>query len=117
MQQGRHRPLKIALPQFKETRYVQTDHIRRCQANNTYTLFYLADGEQLLISKPLKEYAELLQLHGFIRTHQSHLVNTRFVKSWLREDGGTLLLDNGEHIPIAKINRERVRALLANPVF
>jgi len=117
LQQGRHRPLKIALPQFKETRYVQTDHIRRCQADNTYTLFYLADGEQLLISKPLKEYAELLQLHGFIRTHQSHLVNTRFVKSWLREDGGTLLLDNGEHIPIAKINRERVRALLANPVF
>lgn len=117
LQQGRNRPQKIALPQFKETRYVQTDHIRRCQADNTYTLFFMADGEQLLISKPLKEYAELLQPHGFIRTHQSHLVNARFVKSWLREDGGTLLLDNGEHVPIAKINREKVRALLASMVF
>jgi two-component system LytT family response regulator len=117
LQQGRNRPQKIALPQFKETRYVLTDQIRRCQADNTYTLFFLADGEQLLISKPLKEYAELLQPHGFIRTHQSHLVNTHFVKSWLREDGGTLLLDNGDHIPIAKINRDKVRAVLANAVF
>jgi len=117
LQHGRNRPLKIALPQFKETRYVLTDHIRRCQADNTYTLFFLADGEQLLISKPLKEYAELLQPQGFIRTHQSHLVNARFVKSWLREDGGTLLLDNGDHIPIAKINRDKVRTMLANTVF
>ncbi|WP_342644766.1 LytTR family DNA-binding domain-containing protein [Mucilaginibacter sp. CSA2-8R] len=117
LQQGRSHPQKIALPQFKETRYVQTDQIRRCQADNTYTLFFLASGEQLLISKPLKEYAELLQPQGFIRTHQSHLINASFVKSWLREDGGTLLLDNGEHIPIAKINREKVRALLAKPGF
>lgn len=105
-------PVKIVLPQQKETRYVSVNHIIRCEADNTYTFFFLTNGDRILISKPLKEYADLLQPHGFLRTHQSHLVNSRFVKSWLKEDGGILLLDNGDHIPISKINRDKVRTAL-----
>lgn len=45
-----------------------------------------------MTSKILKEYAELLKGHGFIRAHQLHLVNVRYIKSWLKEDGSTLLL-------------------------
>ena len=44
-----------------------------------------------------------------IRTHQSHLVNPAFVKSWLKEDGGVLLLLNGDKVPVSKPNREMVR--------
>jgi two-component system LytT family response regulator len=113
----RSRPVKIALPQRKETRYIMADNIRRCQADNTYTFFFLTNEDKILVSKPLKEYADLLQNHGFIRTHQSHLVNTRFVKSWLKEDGGTLLLDNGDRIPISKIHRDKVRTILARETF
>ncbi len=105
-------PVKIALPQQKEIRYVSVNHIIRCEADNTYTFFFLTNGDRILVSKPLKEYADLLQPHGFLRTHQSHLVNSRFVKSWLKEDGGILLLDNGDHIPISKINRDKVRTAL-----
>jgi two-component system LytT family response regulator len=103
---------RIALPQQNEIRYVNTEEIIRCEADNNYTNFFFSDGDQLLISKSLKEYSDLLKPHGFVRAHQSHLVNPKFVKSWLKEDGGTLLMDSGDKIPVSKPNRELVKEML-----
>lgn len=105
---------KIALPQQNEIRYVSVDEIVRCTADNTYTFFNLSSGEKILISKPLKEYSDLLKPQGFVRVHQSHLVNPKFVKSWLKEDGGTLLMNDGNKIPVSKPNREMVKAVLGD---
>jgi two-component system LytT family response regulator len=76
------------------------------------TVFILANGDKILISRPRKEYAELLQAHKFIRTYQSHLVNPVFVRCWLKEDGGILLLNTGDRVPVSKHNRESVKASL-----
>jgi len=105
-------PLKIALPQQKEIIYVLVTNIVRCEADGTYTFFYLKNGEKILVSKVLKEYAELLETNGFIRTHQSHLVNLIFVKSWLKEDGGMLMLETGEKIPVSRPHKDKVRSQL-----
>jgi two-component system LytT family response regulator len=86
--------------------------IIRCEADNTYTHFFLSSNERILVSKSLKEYADLLRPNGFLRTHQSHLVNPKYVKSWLKEDGGVLLLTSGEKIPVSKPNKEAVRQAL-----
>ena len=103
---------KIALPMQSEIRYIPLTEIIRCEADNTYTFFFLANGEKILVSKSLKEYADLLKPNGFLRTHQSHLVNPGFVKSWLKEDGGILQLTSGEKIPISKPNKEAVKQAL-----
>lgn len=105
-------PTKIALPQLQEIRYVQISEIIRCEADNTYTNFFLSSGEKIMISRSLKEYADMLQPHNFIRSHQSHLINPLYIKSWLKEDGGILLLTDGYKIPVSKPNRERIRNLL-----
>ncbi|MDP9081671.1 MAG: LytTR family DNA-binding domain-containing protein [Bacteroidota bacterium] len=104
---------RIALPLFSETRYVSINDIVRCEADNTYTKFILTNGEQVLVSKTLKEYAHLLTGYSFLRTHQSHLVNMDHIKSWLREDGGTLLLKDNTKIPVSKLNRQKVKDILA----
>ena len=103
---------KIALQMQSEIRYVTLSEIVRCEADNTYTHFILANGEKILVSKSLKEYADLLHPNGFVRTHQSHLVNPKYVKSWLKEDGGILLLMSGEKIPISRPNRNMVKLAL-----
>lgn len=102
-------PLKIALPQQKEIIYMLLTNIVRCEAEGTYMFFYLQNGEKILVSKVLKEYAELLENNGFIRTHQSHLVNLTFVKSWLKEDGGMLLLETGEKIPVSRPHKDKIK--------
>lgn len=103
---------KIALQLQSEIRYVALSEIIRCEADNTYTHFFLSGDEKILVSKSLKEYADLLRPKGFLRTHQSHLVNPKYVKSWLKEDGGVLLLMSGEKIPISKPNKHSVKQAL-----
>lgn len=102
---------KIALPQQSEIRYVEIAEIIRCEADDNYTKFVL-DGENILVSRSLKEYADQLKPKGFLRTHQSHLVNPAYVKSWLKEDGGMLQLNNNDKIPVSKPNREMIKEAL-----
>jgi len=61
------KPAKIALPQQGEVRYISVSDIVRCEAQNTYTWFFLSNSDKILVSKPLKEYDELLAPHHFIR--------------------------------------------------
>lgn len=103
---------KIALQMQSEIRYINLSDIIRCEADNTYTYFFLTNSEKIVVSKSLKEYADLLRPNGFLRTHQSHLVNPTYVKSWLKEDGGILLLTSGEKIPVSKPNKETVKQAL-----
>lgn len=107
------KPVKIALPQQQELRYVMIADIVRCEAQNTYTWFFLSNTDKILVSKPLKEYDELLSPHGFIRCHQSHLINPVFVKSFLKEDGGSLLLQNELKIPVSKQKKDYVKERLS----
>lgn len=108
----RFSPSRIVLSLNNETRYIEYEEIIRCEADNNYTIFHLSNNENVLISKPLKGYSDLLTPKGFLRTHQSHLVNPKFVKSWLKEDGGVLFLTSGEKIPISKPNKEVVKLAL-----
>ena len=95
-----------------EIRYVNLSEIIRCEADDSYTHFFLTNGEKIMVSKSLKEYADLMRPNGFLRTHQSHLVNPKYVKSWLKEDGGILLLTSGEKIPVSKPNKEIIKQAL-----
>ncbi|MET0242393.1 MAG: LytTR family DNA-binding domain-containing protein [Flavitalea sp.] len=47
--------------------------------------------------------------YGFVRCHQSHLVNNSHVSRILNEDSGYLVLDNGIKVPIAKQRKAAVK--------
>lgn len=103
---------RIALTTLKETRFIKTTDIIRCESSNNYSTFFLQDGEQLLVSKPIYEYEEILKDHGFIRCHQSHLVNKKFIKSWRKEYGDFLLLFNGTEVPVSRSKKEEMKRVL-----
>jgi two-component system LytT family response regulator len=63
----------------------------------------------VLISKTLKEYDDLLSEHGFERVHQSHLVNGAYVKSYIKKEGGYLVMTDGAHIPVSQRKKERIQ--------
>lgn len=112
LKRGQSETPKIALPTLSEVYYVKTNEIIRCEALDNYTSFFLHDGERILVCKPLKEYAEILLPFQFIRTHQSHLVNIHFIKSYLKEDGGKLLMRDLTKIPISRQKRNVVKEAL-----
>ncbi len=103
---------RIGLTTMKETRFVKTSQVIRCESSNNYSTFYLDGGESILVCKPIYEYEELLSEYGFIRCHQSHIINKSFVKSWVKEYGGYLLLHNGTEIPVSRNKKEAVKEFL-----
>lgn len=111
------KPSRIALPQLHEVRYVEVSDIVRCEADNSYTSFYLITGDEIVVSRSIKEYTDLLKPIGFLRTHQSHMVNILYIKSWIKEDGGALLLVTGDKIPVSKPNRLGVQLALNKSLY
>ncbi|MBO9204441.1 MULTISPECIES: LytR/AlgR family response regulator transcription factor [Niastella] len=102
---------RIALPTAKETRFAKTEEIIRCESSNTYTTFFLVSGEKIMVSKPIYEFEELLADYQFIRCHQSHIVNKKFIKSWVKANGGHLLLYDKTEVPVSRQKREELKDL------
>jgi two-component system LytT family response regulator len=103
---------RIALNTMKETRFVHPAEIMHCESSNNYTTFFITGGEKLIVSRPIYEYDEMLAGYGFIRCHQSHLVNKKFIKSWIKEEGGYLVLQDGTAVPVSRNKKELVKQQL-----
>lgn len=103
---------RMALPSLRETRLVPVATIVRCESDNNYTNFFLISGEEIVVSKPIYEYEELLTPYGFLRCHQSHLVNKSHVVSFIKEDEGYLMLVNGHRVPISRRRKDEVKMCL-----
>jgi two-component system LytT family response regulator len=103
---------KIMLHTFEGMHMVYITEIVRCEADDYYTRFFLQDGKVIMVSKTLKETEELLDDLGFIRTHKSHMVNISFVKTFVRNDGGYLILKNGDRVPVSRRKKEEVLDVL-----
>jgi len=101
-------PHKIVLSTSEKIHIIETDQIIRCESDNYYTNFFLADGKKILVSKTLKENEQLLSDHNFIRPHKSHLVNVKYIKGFLRSDGGYIELTDGSRIPVSRRKREQI---------
>lgn len=102
----------IALSLADKIEFVEISSIIRCESESNYTTFYLKNGEKLLVSKTLKEYDELLTPFHFLRVHQSHLINIREIKSFVKNDGGYIKMKDGSTVSISRQRREMVLAVL-----
>lgn len=98
---------RIALNLQDEVRMVNIKEIIRIEADSNYSTIHLND-EAILISKNLGYYYDLLKDYGFIRTHQSHLINRSFIHKYIKKDGGYLVLKNGDSIPVSRSQKENI---------
>lgn len=103
---------KIALPIGGGYHIVSIKNIVRCQSDNNYTYIFCEDENKILISRTLKEIEELLKDHGFIRVHQSHLINPQFVKGILKQDGGSLIMGDNTEIPVSRQKAKQINRIL-----
>ncbi len=92
--------------------FVKIKDILHCEASGSNTTFFLQDETKITVSKPLKEFENMLESDHFIRTHHSHLVNISQIKRLDKTDGGSVVLSNGVHVPISQRKWEQVLLLL-----
>ena len=103
---------KIGLASQNKVDFVEISRITRCEAANNYTHVFLDSQVKKTISKTLKEFEELLKDHGFIRIHQSHLINTAYIQSYQKSDGGYIRMIDKSIIPISRTRKSEIIALL-----
>jgi two-component system LytT family response regulator len=101
-------PKKISLATSEKIMVVSLDEIIRCESDNNYTTFYLENNSKILVSKTLKYYADLLTEFNFLRVHQSHLINIKYIKEFIKSDGGYLVLNDKKTIPVSVRKRSEV---------
>jgi two-component system LytT family response regulator len=97
---------KIILKTAESIHIVHVKNIIRCEADVNYTRFYLENGEKLLVSRTMKDFAEMLEPAGFFRTHQSHLVNLDHISRFDKTEGGHLVMDDDSIVPVSTRKRD-----------
>ncbi len=105
-------PKRISLHTLEKIAVVNISDIVRCEADGNNTLFYLNSGGRIFVTKTLKEYEKMLAGHKFYRSHQSHLINTDYIKAYIRKDGGYLKMKNGDNVPVAVRKKTELIELL-----
>lgn len=105
-------PKRLALHTLEEIRIAEVSEIIRCESSGNYTIFHFQDGSNLIVTKTLKEYDQLLSDSGFFRVHQSHLVNQNHIASYVKTEGGYLLMSNGHHVAVSLRKKAAVMEML-----
>ncbi len=95
------KPDKISLHTLDKISIVNLDDIIRCESDSNNTMFYLKEGKKVFVTKTLKYFSDLLKPYGFLRVHQSHLVNLQYINAFIKTDGGYLMLTNGKSVPVS----------------
>ena len=98
---------QLVLKTLNDQYIIDIKNIIRCESEGAYTKFFLKD-KTYLTSKNLKYYTEILSEYNFIRTHQSHLVNSKFILKMNSNNYIELNDDANLQIPVSTRKKSEV---------
>jgi two-component system LytT family response regulator len=93
---------KIGISALDGVHFVRLSEIVRLEAEDNYTHFMLKTGDKITASRTIKAYEDTLSQLNFVRVHKKHIVNMNFMKTYIKGEGGYLILDNGDSIEVSR---------------
>lgn len=97
---------KLVLNTQDSIYYIKVSDIISCTADKNYTEINTNDSRKLVISKTLKDVEEMLSGCGFFRSHQSHLINIKYISHYEKGLGGTIIMTDKSRIPVSSRKKE-----------
>jgi len=104
---GNPSEMRLCLPTLKGFIILKLDDIIYCEAERSYTKFYLDGGKTVAASKPLLEYDQVLKDTYFFRVHKSFLINLHHVKEYQRGEGGMVIMSNNDEIEVSRRKKDQ----------
>lgn len=101
------RSKKIIFKTLERVYAISSNEIIRFESDGSYTTVYLSDEKKIVVSRQLKEYEDLLHDSGFLRVHQSHLINIDFLYCFEKADSSIIMKDQSS-IPVSVRKREQL---------
>jgi two-component system LytT family response regulator len=97
---------KIVLKTQENIYLVELQNITYCESDGCYTHVNTTAGDRILISKTLREFDDMFSDSGFYRVHKSYLINLSHINRFEKQEGGFVILSDGNKIPVASRKRE-----------
>ena len=97
---------KMAIPTITGLIFVAIRDIMRLEAKGSYTTVYLNNGDQIMATRNIKEYEDLLPPNIFCRIHNSHIINLHKIQKYNKGRGGFVIMEDGSSIEVASRRRE-----------
>lgn len=104
---------RITLKTADSIHIVLVSDIIYCQGDRSYTTFHLSNEKEIIVSKNLREYEEMLPENQFIRTHQSYLVNLDHIIRYDKSNN-IMRITNDISIPVSTRKKEALLQMLKN---
>jgi two-component system, LytTR family, response regulator len=98
--------MKLCIPSLKGFQVVEIQDIIYCEASSNYTNFYFTNRPVICASKPIHEYEDLLNDSGLVRIHKSFLVNLEHIKEYIRGEGGSVKMSNGQEVEVSRRKKD-----------
>jgi two-component system, LytTR family, response regulator len=104
---------RFAVPTMEGLIMVDSETILYCESDSAYCkIYFINTNKPLVISKTLKEVEEVLRGNDFCRIHHSYLINMKCVQSYIRGEGGEVVLNTGVHLPVSRTKKQDFLSLL-----
>jgi len=97
---------KIALSSHKGIEFISLEEIIFCQAEGSYSSFFLTGDRKIMVSKPIKHFANSLPKDLFIRCHKSFIVQVQHLTHL--DKSGDITMSNGMSVRCAKVKRDEI---------
>ena len=95
----------LTLTSTEGVRFIRMKDIVRLEAHGRYTKFYLANKEDILASRTLGDFEEILSENEFFRIHETHIINLLYIDRFHKGNNYVLLTDKTE-LPLARRRKE-----------
>lgn len=105
---------QLAISTLEGIYFATLDEIIHIDADSSYTRIYLSTGDMIMSSKPLKYFEELLEDYDFVRVHQSHIINLKLIRRYVRGDGGQVIMMNGKEIEVSRRKKDDLLAKISD---
>jgi two-component system LytT family response regulator len=102
----------IALSTQEGLHFVKIDEIMYLEASSCYTYIVMNDKTKHLASKTMANFEEVLQDNSlFFRAHKSHIVNLKFIKQYIRGEGGEIIMQDGKNVALSRNKKQEFLSL------
>ena len=102
--------LNISISLKEAIQFFHPDEIIRLEADSNYTRIHFTNRKPLLVARVLKSFIPSLESRGFIRTHRTHLINVKHIRTLTHQ--GHLVMSDASHAEISRSRRKEVKAML-----
>lgn len=102
----------IALPHQHGIEVRRADTVIHIRGEGNYTRVSFDRGSELMMSRTIGDYEDVLPAETFVRIHRSHIVNIHHVRKIIRGKVMRALLSNGVEVEVSEGKREMLLALV-----